>query len=49
MRNTQGDGKSLMSNFNKSILADHAVTENDIIDWEGAKIPIKSQTEEPDK
>ena len=27
-----------MSNFNKSALTDHAMTENHIIDWEGAKI-----------
>ena len=35
-----------MSNFNKSALTDHAMTETHIIDWEGAKIIDSSQTEE---
>ena len=34
-----------MSNFNKSAITDHAMTENDIIDWEGAKLIEK----EPNK
>ena len=32
-----------MSNYNKSPITDHAMTENDIIDWEGAKIIDKEQ------
>ena len=35
---TRNGIKGLMSNFNKSALTDHAMTENHIIDWEGAKI-----------
>ena len=39
--------KRLMSNFNKSVLTDHATTEKHIIAWERISL-IKSQREQPD-